>query len=218
MTLPHQNQPVYAAGEKLDSATAVMILLHGRGAAAEDILSLSAYLTQPGLAFLAPQAEGYTWYPNRFIFPVEQNEPHLSAALGVVDHLVNHVQELGIPSEKVFIGGFSQGACLASEYVIRNPKKYAGLLVFSGGYIGPMNETREPMGNLMGTPAFLGCSDIDPHIPLQRVKETTSLLQSMGAQVTERIYPGMGHMINDDEIDRARYLVAGSLLAPQVDM
>lgn len=218
MTLLHQNQPVYAAGEKLDAASAVMILLHGRGAAAEDILSLSAYLTQPGLAFLAPQAEGYTWYPNRFLFPVEQNEPHLSAALGAVDGLVKHVEGQGIPAEKIFIGGFSQGACLASEYVIRNPKKYAGLLVFSGGYIGPMNETREPMGKLMGTPAFLGCSDVDPHIPLQRVKETTSLLQSMDAQVTERIYAGMGHLINDDEIDRARDLVAGSLLAPQVDM
>lgn len=211
MTLPHQNQPVYAAGEKLDDASAVMILLHGRGATAEDILSLSAYLTQPGLAFLAPQAEGYTWYPNRFLFPVEQNEPHLSAALGVVDYLVKYAEERGIPSEKIFIAGFSQGACLASEYVIRNPKKYGGLLVFSGGYIGALNGTRQPEGDLNGTPAFLGCSDIDPHIPLQRVKDTTALLKAMGAEVTESIYPNMGHTINDDEIEQARDLLSKSL-------
>lgn len=211
MTLPHQNQPVYAAGEKLDAATGALILLHGRGATAEDILSLSTYLTQPGLAFLAPQAEGYTWYPNRFLFPVEQNEPHLSAALGVVDKLVKHVEGLGIPTEKIFIGGFSQGACLASEYVIRNPKRYGGLLVFSGGYIGPMNGNREPTGDLRGTPAFLGCSDIDPHIPLQRVKDTSALLKAMGANVTERIYPNMGHTINDEEIELARQIVSQSL-------
>lgn len=211
MTLPHRNPPIYAAGENLDDATAAMILLHGRGATAEDILSLSTYLTQPGLAFLAPQAEGYTWYPNRFLFPVEQNEPHLSAALGVVDKLVKQAEERGIPTVKIFIGGFSQGACLASEYVIRNPKKYGGLLVFSGGYIGHLHGNRQPSGDLKGTPAFLGCSDIDPHIPLQRVKDTTSLLQSMGAQVTEKIYPGMGHAINDDEIEQARELVSNSL-------
>lgn len=211
MTLPHQNQPVYAAGEKMDSATSALILLHGRGATAEDILSLSPVLTQPGLAFLAPQAEGYTWYPNRFLFPVEQNEPHLSAALGVVDKLVKHVEELGITSEKIFIGGFSQGACLASEYVIRNPKKYGGLLVFSGGYIGALNGDRQAEGNLQGTPVFIGCSDIDPHIPLQRVNDTTALLKAMGADVTERIYPNMGHSINDEEIELARALISKSL-------
>jgi predicted esterase len=211
MTLPHQNQPIYAAGEKLDAASAAMILLHGRGATGEDILTLSTYLTQPGLAVLAPQAEGYTWYPNRFIFPVEQNEPHLSAALGVVDKLVKYAEERGIPAEKIFIGGFSQGACLASEYVIRNPRKYGGLFIFSGGYIGPMNGNREPSGNLNGTPAFLGCSDIDPHIPLQRVKDTISLLQSMGARVTEKIYPNMGHTIIDDEIELAQELISKNL-------
>jgi len=211
MSMPHENSQVYSGGAKLDEASAALILLHGRGATAEDILSLSTFLTQPGLAFLAPQAEDYTWYPNRFIFPVEQNEPYLSSALSLMDKIVKQITDTGISTEKIFIGGFSQGACLASEYVLRNPKKYGGLLVFSGGYIGPLNEQRQPNGNLNGMPAFLGCSDIDPHIPLQRVKETTALLQAMGAQVTEKIYPGMGHTINDEEIELAGELISKSL-------
>lgn len=211
MTMPHANAPVYGTGKTLDTATGAMILLHGRGATADDILSLSTHLTQPGLAYLAPQAEGSTWYPNRFIFPVEQNEPHLSAALALVERLVTHVQSLGIPTEKIFLGGFSQGACLASEFVIRNPKRYGGLLVFSGGYIGPLNLTREPLGQLDGIPALLGCSDMDPHIPLERVKQTSALLAAMGAQVTERIYPQMGHTINEDELSLANELITQSL-------
>ncbi|MBL8091879.1 MAG: dienelactone hydrolase family protein [Anaerolineales bacterium] len=209
--MPHENQPVYSAGKKLDETTAAMILIHGRGANAEDILSLSAHLTHPGLVYLAPQAEAYTWYPNRFIFPVEKNEPHLSSALGVIDKIIKHVEENNIPSEKIFIGGFSQGACLASEYVIRNPKKYGGLFVFSGGYIGALNQNREPQGDLQNTPVFIGCSDIDPHIPLQRVQETTKLLQAMNADVTERIYPNMGHTINEEEIELAREIMQKSL-------
>ena len=211
MSMPHENSQVYSAGAKLDEASAALILLHGRGATAEDILSLSTFLTQPGLAFLAPQADDYTWYPNRFISPIEQNEPYLSAALNLVDKIVKQVTDIGISTEKIFIGGFSQGACLASEYVIRNPKKYGGLLVFSGGYIGPLNIQRQPNGNLNGMPAFLGCSDIDAHVPLQRVKETTSLLQAMGAQVTEKIYPDMGHTIIHDEIKWAQELISKSL-------
>lgn len=211
MSLPHQNQPVLAAGPDLEDARAVLILLHGRGASAQDILSVSSYLTQPGLAFLAPQAEGYTWYPNRFIAPLEQNEPYLSGALSVVDDTLQQVQAHGIPGEKIFLGGFSQGACLATEYVIRNPRRYGGLLVFSGGYIGPLNVPRQPTGDLQGMPVFLGCSDPDPHIPLQRVQETTALLRAMGAQVTEKIYPDMGHTIIEDEIDQARQLLHQNL-------
>ena len=211
MSMPHENSQVYSAGAKLDEASAALILLHGRGAAAEDILSISSFLPQPGLAFLAPQAEDYTWYPNRFTFPVEQNEPYLSSALDLVDKIVQQITDTGISTEKIFIGGFSQGACLASEYVIRNPKKYGGLLVFSGGYIGPLNVQRQPNGDLNGMPAFLGCSDIDPHIPLERVKETTALLQAMGAQVTEKIYPDIGHTIINDEIKLAQELISKSL-------
>lgn len=209
--MPHENQPVYSAGVKLDDASSVMILLHGRGASAEDILSLSTHLDYPGFAFLAPQAEGHTWYPNRFIFPVEHNEPYLSDALGVIDGLVKQAEAQGIPTQKIFIGGFSQGACLASEYVIRSPKRYGGLIVFSGGYIGPLNMQRQPVGDLSGMPAFLGCSDVDPHIPLQRVGETTLLLKDMGAQVTEKIYRNMGHTVNDDEILQAKAVIEQSL-------
>jgi predicted esterase len=205
--MSHVDQPVFSAGAKLDDASAVMILMHGRGATAEDILSLSTHLAHPGLAFLAPQAEGYTWYPNRFIFPVEQNEPYLSAGLKKIDEIVKQVEKLGIPSEKIFIGGFSQGACLASEYVIRNPKRYAGLLVFSGGYIGPLNVKRESQGDLKSTPVFIGCSDVDPHIPLQRVHETTALLKTMGADVLEKIYPQMDHTIIEDELEQARIII-----------
>src|SRR5215211_7960352 len=211
MALPHLTQPVYSAGATLDAASAALILLHGRGATADDILSLSTYLDYPQLAYLAPQAEGYTWYPNRFILPVEQNEPYLSAALSKIDTIVKEVEAHDIPIEKIFIGGFSQGACLASEYVIRNPRRYGGLLVFSGGYIGPLDVKRQPDGTLNGMPTFLGCSDQDPHIPLQRVKETTALLEAMGASVTEKIYPKMGHTIIEDEIERAREIISQSL-------
>lgn len=207
MTMPHENSPVYAAGEKLQNSKAAMILVHGRGASAQDILALVPHLDFPSVAYLAPQAEGFTWYPNRFIFPVEQNEPYLSAALAKVDRLVKQVEASGIPSERIFIGGFSQGACLASEYAIRNPRQYGGLLVFSGGYIGPIGSAREANGNLEGTPVFIGCSDVDPHIPIQRVQETSGLLRAMGAEVTERIYPGMDHTINDEEIELARQLI-----------
>jgi len=211
MSLPHLTQPVHSTGANLDDATAALILLHGRGATAEDILSLSTHLDFPGLAYLAPQAEGYTWYPNRFILPIEQNEPYLSAALSKIDTIVKEAEAHTIPVEKIFIAGFSQGACLASEYVIRNPRRYGGLLVFSGGYIGPLNMERHPSGDLNGMPAFLGCSDPDPHIPLQRVKQTFALLESMGAEVMEKIYPNMGHTIIDDEIKIARSVISKSL-------
>ena len=210
MSLPHFEQPVYSAGATLDEASAVLILLHGRGATADDILSLSTYFDLPQFAYLAPQAEGYSWYPNRFIAPLEQNEPYLSAGLAKVDTIVKEVEAHRILTEKIFLGGFSQGACLATEYVLRNPRRYGGLLVFSGGYIGPLDSPRQPSGDLNGTPAFLGCSDPDPHIPLQRVKETTALLQAMGAKVTEKIYPNLGHTIAEEEIELARQVISGT--------
>jgi predicted esterase len=142
---------------------------------------------------------------------VEQNEPYLSSGLSKIDEIVKAVEAHRIPVEKIFIGGFSQGACLASEYVIRQPRQYGGLLVFSGGYIGPLGGQRQPSGDLNGMPAFLGCSDRDPHIPLQRVNETTALLEAMGAKVTEYIYPNMGHTIIEDEIDQARQVISESL-------
>ena len=211
MSLPHQTQPVYSAGAKLEEASSALLLLHGRGSTADDILSLATYLDFPAFAYLAPQAEGYSWYPNRFIAPVEQNEPYLSAGLAKIEAIVKEVESHRIGVDKIFIGGFSQGACLATEYVVRNPRRYGGLLVFSGGYIGPLDEQRHPSGNFNGMPAFLGCSDPDPHIPLQRVRETSVLLQAMGAKVREKIYPNMGHTIIDDEIELARQVISEGL-------
>lgn len=211
MSLPHLTQPVQTKGASLDDASAAMILLHGRGATADDILSLSQFLNFPQIAYLAPQAERYVWYPNRFIAPIDQNEPYLSAALSKIDEIVKDVEAHDIPMEKIFIGGFSQGACLAAEYVIRNPRSYGGLLVFSGGYIGSLDEERQPNGDLGGMPAFVGCSDRDAHIPLQRVKETTALLEAMGATVTEKIYVKMPHTIIQSELVEARQLIAQRL-------
>lgn len=211
MSLPHLTQPVYSAGAKLEEASSALLLLHGRGSTADDILSLATYLDFPAFAYLAPQAEGYSWYPNRFIAPVEQNEPYLSAGLAKIEAIVKEVESHRIGVDKIFIGGFSQGACLATEYVVRNPRRYGGLLVFSGGYIGPLDEQRHPSGNFNGMPAFLGCSDPDPHIPLQRVRETSVLLQAMGAKVREKIYPNMGHTIIDDEIELARQVISEGL-------
>ncbi|HSJ88919.1 MAG TPA: hypothetical protein VK909_17025, partial [Anaerolineales bacterium] len=142
MSLPHLTQPVYSAGAKLEEASSALLLLHGRGSTADDILSLATYLDFPTFAYLAPQAEGYSWYPNRFIAPVEQNEPYLSAGLAKIEAIVKEVESHRIGVDKIFIGGFSQGACLATEYVVRNPRRYGGLLVFSGGYIGPLDEQR----------------------------------------------------------------------------
>lgn len=196
----HQNQPVLRAGEALDRARAAMIMLHGRGASAEDILSLRHELDVPGFAYLAPQAANYTWYPNRFIAPLESNEPYLSSALQVVADLVKLTADAGLPASKVMLLGFSQGACLALEFAARNPRRYGGVSGLSGGLIGPEGMHFDYPGSLDGTPIFLGCSDVDFHIPKSRVLESAAVFRRMGAGVTDRLYPNMGHAINDDEI------------------
>ena len=185
-----------------------MLLVHGRGATAEDILSFAGELAQPGFAYLAPQAPGYTWYPNSFLAPLASNEPHLSNALATLDALVERILAAGIPVERVLLLGFSQGACLMLEYAARHARRYGGLIGFSGGLIGPDGTPREYAGNFDGTPIFLGCSDIDPHVPKARVDLTAEVLRRMGAAVTERIYPGMGHTVNRDELLSARAMVA----------
>lgn len=181
-----------------------MLLLHGRGASANGILDLARVMPHDGMAYLAPQAANQSWYPYRFIAPIEQNEPHLSSALEKIGLVLEDIRAAGIPSHKIVLGGFSQGACLASEYVARNPARYGGLLVFSGGLIGPPGTLPAYAGTLDGTPVFLGCSDIDAHIPLERVTETAEAFVKMGASVTKAIYPGMGHTINTEEIREAR--------------
>lgn len=204
---PHNGQPVLVAGAPLATARAAMVMIHGRGASAEDILALAAEFAAPDVAFLAPQAADGAWYPQRFIAPLAANEPFLSSALATVGRLVEHITSTGIPQERVFLLGFSQGACLALEYAARNPQRYGGVIALSGGLIGPIGTAFDYAGSLAGTSVFLGCSDVDFHIPLERVHESTAAMRALGGDVTERIYPGMGHTVNADETAFVRELL-----------
>jgi predicted esterase len=205
---PHRGQPVLTAGEDLARARAAMVLLHGRGGTARDILTLVQHLEHPGFAFLAPEAAGNVWYPQRFTVPVENNQPWLSSALDLLAGLVERITASGVPADRVILAGFSQGACLSLEFAARTPKRYGGILGFSGGLIGPLGAPRDLHGSLEGTPVFLGCSDVDPHIPIDYVRESGEVMRRLGADVTERIYPGFGHSINSDELAFARDLMA----------
>lgn len=204
---PHQGQKVYTTGKPLDEAAAVMILIHGRGATAPSILELADVLHHPEMAYLAPQAANNTWYPYSFLSPIPQNEPGISSGLQVIGDLIAQTEASGIPRQKIIVAGFSQGACLASEYIARNPDRYGGLLAFSGGVIGPLGMKRQDSGDLQEMPVFLGCSDIDPHIPLQRVEETAAVFTQLNAHVNLQIYPNMPHTIIQDEIDEAMKIV-----------
>ena len=205
---PHQGQPVLTAGTDLNSAQAVMIMIHGRGDSAQNFIGLANEFTHEEMAYIALQAAHSTWYPQRFTASLAANEPHLSSALVFLHDTVQHVRTQGIPSEKIIFMGFSQGACLVLEYVARNAQRYGGVIGFSGGVIGPDGTPRDYAGDLAETPLFLGCSDIDPHIPLERVQETTQIMTKLGGKVDERIYPGMGHMLNRDEIEAAQAIIA----------
>jgi predicted esterase len=171
-------------------------------------LTLGQELFHPQFAYLAPQAAGYTWYPYSFLAPIPQNEPGISSGINVIASLVEQGNEAAIPPENIIIAGFSQGACLAIEYVARHPQRYGGVIGYSGGLIGPDGTARDYPGSLAGTPVFLGCSDVDFHIPKERVELTASVLKKMGAKVTMRLYPGMGHTVNQDELSFARSMVA----------
>jgi predicted esterase len=204
---PHQDQPVLHSGVKLDQAQSAMILIHGRGATAQDILTLARELEAPDFAFLAPQAAGYTWYSYRFLEPVERNEPGISSGLQVIGDLIEQLNDHDIPAEHIFLLGFSQGACLALEYAARHPQRYGGIIGLSGGLIGPQISPDDYNGSLKQAPVFLGCSDIDPHIPRERVEESATIFRNLNGQVTLRLYPGMGHSINQDEIDIIQQMV-----------
>lgn len=206
MTQIHEIQEVIRAGKSLEDADAAIIVIHGRGATAQSIVPLAQALNAETMAILAPQAANYEWYPQRFIAPRERNEPHLSSALDLIAGLVQEVEDAGIPKDRLVLSGFSQGACLTSEFAAQNPARYGGLLIFSGGLIGSDEEVNVEMygGSLEGTPVFIGCSDRDAHIPLERVQETTRILSALGAQVTEKIYPNMAHTVVEDELAQAR--------------
>jgi predicted esterase len=205
---PHGKERVLMAGEPLESATGAIIALHGRGASPEDIVPLAEAVTPPGVAILAPAASGNTWYPYPFLAPFEQNEPYLSSALRRVNGLIEQFIARGIPSERIAILGFSQGACLTLETAARNPRHYAGLIGFTGGLIGPPGTRFDYAGSLAGTPVFMGSSDVDPHIPKARFEESAAALARLGATVDARLYPGMAHTVNRDELDAARTLLA----------
>ncbi len=198
--------PVLEAGEPLTKARAAMILVHGRGATAADIMTIGAELIHPGFAYLAPQASGNQWYPNPFTAALESNEPYLSSALGVLETLLAKV-EAKVPAQRVILLGFSQGACLTLEFAARHARRYGGVVGLSGGLIGPDGTPRDYPGKFEGTPAFLGCSDVDPHIRKDRVEEAAEVFKRMGARVTMRLYPGMGHTVSPDEIESVREIV-----------
>jgi phospholipase/carboxylesterase len=206
---PHQGQQLVTAGTPLDEADAAMVLVHGRGATARSIVQMGQEVHREGVALLAPQAARNTWYPNSFLAPVERNEPGRSSGLRAVDDAVERAAEAGIDRERVLLLGFSQGACLASEYVARNPRRYGGLVALSGGLIGETVDPTSYEGDVEETPVFLGCSDVDPHIPLERVKETSEAFELLHGDVDERIYEGMGHGVNEDELEAVADLVAG---------
>lgn len=224
---PHQGQPVARAGVPPREADTAVILVHGRGASAGSMLEFAREFEVPEpapdhadgtvrrIVYVAPQAAGHTWYPHSFLAPIEQNEPGLSSGLVVIGQIVEALEQDGIPTERMVLLGFSQGACLAGEFAARNPRRFGGVVMLSGGLIGQGGETPfdyaptsgRPLG---GTPVFLGCSDIDAHIPLERVQISRRVFTGLGADVTERIYPGMGHTVNMDEIAFVRTLL-GSL-------
>ena len=204
---PHANQPVLAWGKPLGAAPAVVIMIHGRGAGPENILELAPALGQPNATYLAPAAANNTWYPYSFMTEIAKNEPYLSSALSLLGSLVGEIEAAGIARDHIVMMGFSQGACLTTEFAIRNASRFGGFVAFSGGAIGPPGTRWNEAPRFDGTPFFFGCSDVDPHIPEARVRESAEVCARMGADVTTRIYPGMGHLVNDDEIAHVRKML-----------
>lgn len=209
---PHQEEITIVDEKEPEDASAALILIHGRGASAESILTLASELEgSERMHIAAPQAHNYTWYPYSFLMPVEKNEPGLSSGLQAIFDIIEDLNERGIPKEKIVILGFSQGACLASEYAARHPARYGGLIAFSGGLIGDVVNPENYTGSLDGTPYFIGCSDNDSHVPLERIQQSAEVMEKLGAAVTKKIYPGMGHTVNSDEMMHAQEIVNGVL-------
>ncbi len=197
------------AGVELARARGAVVLVHGRGASAASIMELAGVLETGGLALLAPQAARGSWYPHSFLMPLAQNEPSLSAALATVAATLDTIAAAGVPAERTVLLGFSQGACLVTEYAARNARRWGGVVGLSGGLIGPDGTPRDYAGSLDRTPIFLGCSDVDFHIPKERVVESAEVLRGLGGAVDLRLYPGMGHTINADEIAAVQGILDG---------
>lgn len=204
---PHEGQPVLEAGKPLGEAPVAVIMVHGRNAGPENILDLVPRLARSEVTYLAPAAANRSWYPYSFMAEIASNEPGISSGIAVLASLVARVEAAGIPRDHVVVLGFSQGACLATEFAVRHASRFGGVVAFSGGAIGPPGTTRDESGRFDGTPVFFGCSDVDSHVPASRVIESAELCARMGASVTKRIYPGMGHLVNDDEIAWAQGLI-----------
>ena len=212
---PHAGQRVVRAGAPLETARAAMIMIHGRNAAPENILDLVPVLDRDEFAYVAPAASGGTWYPFSFMAPRERNEPGISSGLFVIESLVSDLTARGFRPQSIMLLGFSQGACLTSEYSIRHPRRYGGVMALSGGLIGPPGMTWDDVtASLDGTPVFLGCSDVDSHIPAERVLESESVFARLGANVTRKLYPGMGHTIIPDEIKTVQAVMDDVLRRP----
>ena len=210
--VPHAGQPVATAGAPLDKSRGAVIMVHGRNAGPENILDLVPCLARPQFAYLAPAAANRTWYPFPFISEIDKNEPGISSGLAVLDGLVQKLVSSGVQRSRIFLCGFSQGACLASEFAVRHADRFGGVIVFSGGLIGPPGtHWNSYQGTFAGTPVFLGCSDTDAHIPRTRVDESAAVFARMGATVTTRLYPGMGHLVCDDELAAAQEILDAAL-------
>ncbi|HUF13891.1 MAG TPA: dienelactone hydrolase family protein [Longimicrobiales bacterium] len=204
---PHAGQPTLTGGVPLEEARGAMVMLHGRGATAESILALAEVFGRPDFAYLAPAAAGNAWYPHSFLAPIDRNEPWLSSALAFVGRALEQALGAGLAPERLMLLGFSQGACLTLEYVAQHARRYGGVAGLTGGLIGPDGTPRDYRGSLAGTPVFIGSADPDPHIPRERVVHSAAVLERMGAEVTTRIYPGMGHTVNEDEVEHVRALM-----------
>lgn len=205
---PHADGPLVTAGAPAGATEVAVVLLHGRGATASGTVRLAEPLYRHGVTVYAPGADRSRWYPYSFLAPVERNEPHLSSALRRVEAVVERATGT-LPTDRVVVGGFSQGACLAAEFAVRHPRRYGGVFVLSGGLVGPDDRLDDPPfeGSLAGTPVFLGCGDADEHVPVERIRRTAEVIRTLDGDVTERVYEGLSHEINDDEFD-----VVGALL------
>jgi predicted esterase len=204
---PHAGQPVALAGLPLDEAGRAVVMIHGRGAAPRNILDLVPRLDRPRFSYVAPAAANHTWYPFSFLEPLQRNEPYLTSALKRLERVLGDITRAGIPAQRIVLLGFSQGACLAAEFAYRHAERFGGAVLFSGGLIGQPGTTWPATRSVTRMPVFLGCSDVDAHVPKWRVDETADVFSHMAADVTKRIYPGLGHVICDNEILAAQSLL-----------